>query len=685
MAISSIGIGSGIQLEDMITQLMALEKRPLQMLAAKEESYSTKLSAYSMVNSSLSTFQNAMKSLSSISKYQKTTASSTNEEIAKITAGATAINGTYSLKVNKLAQSQKLVAGGVASDKAPIGNGKITIDFGKITGGTYDEATGKYTGATFESNNKGVKTIDITDGNNTLSGIRDAINVAGIGVTASIVNDGSGTPYRLALTNTATGETQSMKITVEGADIDDGAGGTMPDPALGDLLAYDPASSTGQSLQQTVAAQNAEFELDGIKISKASNSVSDAIEGVTINLLSAVADKTTTLTVSKDTSEAKKAVEEMVKAYNDLNKTLKDLTGYNAEEKTASVLTGDSAIRSIQTSLKGVLQQPIAGGIQGYRMLSDVGITLNKEGVLEIDSSKLGVALEKNFDAFTGMFAEGGMSSNAAIQFEDAADYTKTGSFEVDITQVATKGNYKFDLNTTGPGLSMSATTDAQRTMQVSLNGVSKSITLSQKDYANEKELAAELQSKINSAFKDVDASVTVEFEAGDFKITSSFYGSESKISLTETGGLFDNGTSNDGLDVEGTINGQAAVGKGQTLTGAEGTEAYGLKLKVTGEDANIKGTVSFTQGYAYQFNKVANALVGENSAVSSRIDGLKKSIERVTKDYTNQETRLATVEARYRRQFTALDVLIAKLNSQSDYLTQQLSALSNMWGSSKK
>lgn len=670
MAITSLGVGSGLQLEELLTNLMAVEQRPLQMLAAKQSSFETKLSGYSMVQSAISTFQGAVSGLSKMSSYQKTTAGSTNTDIATISSSGTASNGRWSLVVNQLAQSQKLATGGVEDRKAVIGEGKITIDFGKITGTL--GADGKYeNGAVFESNNKGVKTIEITDGNNTLDGIRDAINAAGIGVTASIVNDGSDKPYRLVITNDATGVEQSMNISVDG------------DQALKDLLTYDPTTTAGQTLTQTSAAQNAEFVLDGLKITKPGNSVSDVIDGATINLIAADKDKTTTLTINRDTSAAKKAVEDLVKAYNDLNTTLKDLTKYDAETKSASALTGDSAVRSVQTALKGMLSTVISGGIQGYRTLSDVGISVDKEGVLKIDSSALGEAIDKNFEAFTSMFAEGGMSSNSAITFENAEDYAKTGSFEVEISQIATKGKTVFDL--AGQGTNLEGTTAEQRTMQVTLNGVSKSITLDEKNYANAKELASALQSKINTAFKDTDASVTVEVDGTDFTVTSNAYGSSSEVKITETGGLFATNTAEQGKDVEGTINGQAAVGKGQTLTGASGTDAYGIKLKVTGEENNIKGTVSFTQGFAYQFNKLAESLQGEGSAIQTRIDGMNKSMEDVEKQYTNYEKRIAATEEMYRTKFTNLDVLIAQLNSTSDYLTTQLATLSSLWNQSKK
>ena len=682
MSISSLGIGSGIDLEGMVQMLMQVEARPLQMIANKNQSFQTKLSAYSMVQSAVANFQGTVRGLANISQYQRTTAGSTQPDLATISAGSTASNGSYNLSVSQLAQSQRLVAGGVASDKEEIGTGKFTITFGQITGGTFNEDTGLYqstdtddgpSNPSFVIAGAAAATITITNDNNSLIGIRDAINAAGIGVTATIVNDGTDKPFRLTLTNAATGEKSSMQIVVDG------------DRGLEDLLSYDPG--TAQNMTQTAMARNAEFTLDGIRISKATNTVTDVLEGVTITLRGVSSDKasTTTLSVNRDTGAAARAVEELVKAYNDLNNTLKELTSFDPETRQASVLTGDSAVRSIQTAMRRVLSQSITGGIDGFRTLADVGVTMNKDGVLEIDSSRLNAAIDKDFNAFVAMFAEGGMSSNPAITFASAAGNTKTGSFEVEITQVATKGHYALEIDS--GALDLSGTSDADRSMLITLNGVSRTITLSEKSYS-ESELATELQTQINNAFTGAGLNVTAE--DGVLKLTSDAYGSATTINITPTGGMGDvlsNGTFTQGLDVAGTINGIVGVGSGQTLTGAANSETDGLKLTITGEESGIRGTVSFTKGYAYQFQMMADELLNENGTIRSHIDGMNRNIEQTQKEFATIEARIERTEKAYRRQFVALDVLLAKLNQQSAYLTTQLQAISGLWqtSSSKK
>lgn len=663
MGLTATGIGSNLDIEGLISQLMTVEQRPLNLLASKQTSYQTKLSAYSMVQGYVSQFQSTLKNLSSISKYQSVNSSIGNKDIANITVGSSAAQGTYALEVNKLAQSQKLVTQGVASDKTAIGNGKITIDFGTISGGSFSETTGQYTGATFTSSGKGVKEITIDQSNNTLTGIRDAINKADIGVTATIMNVGGSDPSRLVLTSAETGEEYSMKISVDG------------DEGLSNFLSNDPAGT--QNLKETSTAQNAKFTLDGIEFTKSKNSITDAIEGVTIELLKTNTGSPTNISVTRSTAAAADAVNSFVKAYNDLTTALKNLTAYDAEKKSASTLTGDSAVRAIQTQLRSVLSTPLAGGISGYSVLSDAGVSIQKDGLLSVDSAKLQKALAKDFNAFVSLFAEGGTSSNSNVQYVESSAKTKPGTYSVSITQAATQGKSVLSLDS---GLDL---TEKNTTMQLTLNGVSTSITLDKKAYGTAQELADELQSKINSAGASSGSSVSVKVNAdGTFNVESNAYGSVSNVTLMDSDDIFttDTDRSTEGRDVMGTINGMAATGSGQYLTAAVGSDAEGIKLQVTGSESGYDATVSFSQGYAYQFSKAAESILKSDGVIATRIDGMNTSLKNVAKDQAKIEARLVTIEARYRRQFTSLDILLSKMNQTSSYLTQQLDSLSNLY-----
>ena len=669
MGLSSSGIGSNLDVDSIVTQLMSVERQPLTKLARQEASYQTKLSGFGTLKGALSAFQTAVRGLSDISKFQGVKASAADATVATASATSAAVPGSYALKVTQLAQAQKLVAGGVASDIAPVGKGVISFDFGSITGGAYDAVTGKYTGASFATSGSGVKTVTIDASNDSLAGIRDAINKAAIGVTATIVNDGSGTPYRLALSSSATGAATSMKISV--AD-------TAPDTGLSALLNHDPAGS--QALAQKSTAQNAEFTVDGIAISKATNSVSDVIGGVTLNLLKTNTDPTT-VTIARDTAAVTAAVNDFVKAYNEISKNFADATAYNATTKTAAILNGEASVRSMQGQVRAVLSAPVAGGASAFSRLSEIGVAIQKDGTLAVDATKLGNAISTKFNDFAGLFASVGKSSDSLVSYKGFSSATKPGAYALDVSQLATKGSAT---GTAPAGLTVDATND---TLEVLLNGVTATITLSQKTYASAADLAAEVQSKVNGSalFSAPGSAVAVTESGGILSMMSNKYGSASTVSIT--GG---NGQANlnfaatgptvlTGLDVAGTINGLPATGNGQVLTSGAGSDSAGLAMTVSGGALGARGTVNYSQGYAYQFDTLTTSILGASGSLQSRTDGIAASIKNLTKTQADLSARLAVVEKRYRAQFTALDLTISKMNTTSTFLTQQLTQLSNL------
>src|SRR5512141_3143176 len=216
MAITSSS-STALDVPTLVSQLMAVERQPIDKLNTQVSAYQAKISSFGTLSSLVSSFQTASQNLST--SLQKFAATPSDPSVLSATAGSTAVPGTYTLNVSQLAQSQNLIAAGQTSSTAAIGGGTattVTFDFGTISGGTL--TNGVYSGSTFTSNGSGTKSITIDSTNNTLAGIRDAINAAGMGVTATIVNDGSSTPYRLVLTSTSSGVSNSLKITTSGGD-----------------------------------------------------------------------------------------------------------------------------------------------------------------------------------------------------------------------------------------------------------------------------------------------------------------------------------------------------------------------------------------------------------------------------------------------------------------------------------
>jgi flagellar hook-associated protein 2 len=383
---TSSASSSGIDVNGLVTSLMTVERQPITKLDAKTTNYNSQLTALGLIKSKVATLQTAAQALGSTSSSSLLgfSATSSDSTVFSATTSSTAVAGIYSLSVTSLAQSQKLVALGQTSSTTAIGTGTpttVTFDLGTISGGTL--TNGVYTGASFASNGS-AKTISIDSSNNTLEGIRDTINAAGLGVSASIVNDGSGTPYRLALSSNATGANSSLKISTDGADA-----------GITGLLAHDPAGT--QSLSETVSAKNAAFSVNGIAISKASNSVTDVIQGVTLTL-NKVTTTPVTLTLARDTTAVTTAVNSFVTAYNDLNSSIRNSVAY----KSGSALAGDSTLRALQSQMREIAVT--AAGSGTLTMLSEIGVTSKADGTLQVDGAKLSSALSTNFSDVANLF-----------------------------------------------------------------------------------------------------------------------------------------------------------------------------------------------------------------------------------------------------------------------------------------
>lgn len=660
MALSSPGVGSNLDVNSIVSQLMSIERQPLTALDRKEAGYQAKLSAYGTLKGALSSFQNSVRALSDVSKFQSVKATPADATVLGASASSIAVPGAYSVEVTKIAQSQKLVATGQASTTAAIGTGTLTFDFGTISGGTFNAETGKYTGAAFTSNGAGVKTVTIDASNNSLAGIRDAINSANIGVSATIVNDGGTSPYRLALTSTSIGKTNSIKISAAG------------DAPLSTLLAHDPAAT--QNLSETATAQNAEFKVDGVAVSKTSNSISDVIQGVTLSLLKTNAGAPTVVTVARDTASVTTAVNAFVKAYNDVNKTLGDLSAYNATTQQAAILQGDSSVRSIQSQIRNTLTSTLAGIGGSYTTLSQIGVSFQKDGTLAVDSTKLQSAIGTNFNDIASLFAVTGKASDSLVSYSSGTANTKPGAYALAVSQLATQGNV---VGSAAAGLTIDGTNDS---LSVTVDGVSATVTLAAGTYTAAA-LATEVQSKINgaSAFATAGISVAVTQTAGTMTLTSNRYGSASNASVAGNGAanlLGATPTATAGVDVAGTINGVAATGSGQYLTGATGIDAEGLKVLVSGGALGSRGTVNYSQGYAYKLDKQADSLLSSTGPISSRTDGINQTIKDIGSRREVLNRRIANIEKRYRAQFTALDTMISSMTKTSNFLSQQLASL---------
>jgi len=664
---------TNLDINSIVSQLMSVERRPLSKLDQQEASYQAKLSAYGSIKGAIAGFQTALLGLNNAGVYQSVKATASDTTVFSASATSTAVAGTYSLEVASLTQAQKLVAAGQPSQTESIGTGAattVTFDFGTISG-TLDPLTGIYDpGATFTGNGNPSKSITIDSSNNSLQGIRDAINAAGVGVTATIVNDGSGTPYRLALSSNNSGASNSLRIAVAG-------GG---DASVTGLLAHDPTGT--QNLSETVTASNASFKVNGIPVTKTSNTITDVIEGVTLNL-SKVTTSPVTLTVARDTSTVSSSISGFVKAYNDIVATLKNSSGYNAETKQGGILLGDSTVRNLQNQLRNMLNTAVTGASGSLTRLADVGVNFQKDGTLAVNQTKLNDAINNHFSDIASLFTSVGKASDSLIGFSAATGTAKPGSYALSVSQIATQGKAVGSALVAFPTSIAAGVND---TLSLLVNGISASVTLSAGDYATAEALAAELQSKINgvSALSSAGATVAVTASSVDGKltVTSLKYGSTSSVDLTSGTALatlgLDAPTETDGVDAAGTIGGVDAVADGQKLSAGSGA-AMGLSIIVNGGALGDRGVLTYSQGYASILNSWTTSVLSSDGMISSRTKGIDSSIKDIGRQRVEMERRLVAVEQRYRAQFIALDKMMSSMNQTSTYLTQQLAQLSNL------
>lgn len=371
--ISVAGIGSGLDINSIISQLMALERRPLQALQREKAEQQAQLSAYGTLKSALSTYRSALEALSTPSDFRLYKAISGNEDIFTATASSDASLGSYDIQVTNLAKAHKIrTQAGYAND-AEFNFGTLTIELGTETSFTV--------------------TIDAT--NNTLQGIRDAINnnADNPGVTASIINDG--THNYLTLTSTKTGAAHAIKVTV--LEDDTTGNTTLSGFAYDHGGTADPSDDSG-GMAQIQAAEDAVFTVDGLTVKSGSNSVSGVIQGVTIDLLAVDPDNAYTLKVERDVAEIRNKVQSFVDAYNELQKTIANLRKGD--------LAGDSTLLSIENRIREVINTPasIEGGRFSY--LSEVGVSIQKDGTMKLnaDTMTLEDALKTDFNGVAELF-----------------------------------------------------------------------------------------------------------------------------------------------------------------------------------------------------------------------------------------------------------------------------------------
>lgn len=371
------GLATGLDTASIISQLMQLERQPETVMQARQTTYQSQISEFQKIESALSSLQDAAQAFSTLDGFKSVKATVADTSVLTATATSSATPGTHTVQVVTLAKNQRQVSTGVASQTDNIFN------------------TGSFT-ITDSSGN--AKTVTIAEGQNSLQGIVSAINSSGANVSASIINDGSANPYRLVVTGK---DTDNYTIDFSGLTTAPAGGtGSLVPTMLG---AGDPSYQAGTA---------ATISVDGVSITRTSNTVTDAIQGVTLNLVKEGA--TTTVSMTNDTDAITQKINAFVTAYNNVASLINKQSDYNTDTKSAGILSGDATVRTIQSQLQSLMSRTVPGLSGSYTTLSSVGITTDgKTGKLSVDSTKLSTALSSDFNAVADLFTHNATSSTS--------------------------------------------------------------------------------------------------------------------------------------------------------------------------------------------------------------------------------------------------------------------------------
>lgn len=649
------GLASGIPTDEIIAKIMAYRQRPVELLKGQRDALSEKLKAWQNVNARLLAVRLSASQLASASAFQTLAAASSNPDALTATASAGAPAGTYTLKVLSVARAHQLGSDQRFADTTTtsIGTGAITIT---------NTATGA---ATY---------VYIPEGAGHLEAVRDAINASGADVFASIVNDGSGSnPYRLLITSKTTGTAGAIQIETS---LSGGTGLSFAGPD-----------------SVVTAASNARVQIGAggtpIVVESSTNTITSALPGLTLNVKGVSASEFT-LTVSRDNDAIVQKVQDLVKAYNDFVDYIKEVASYDVELKKGGPLLGEFGLQSITSDLSSVLVRSVSGLQPAMSALSSVGVRMASSGKLVVNEAELRAKLESDPSGVSALFARSGTATDPSIRFLSATSATQESNgsgWAVQITRLATQTRVT-------AGAEMSGT--LQQAETVTINGVAINLTAGM--------TLAQVVAAIN-AFKDstgVVASATRADGTGTgnyLTLTSTGFGSRAVVSAyssvsaytsgstglgtvnvtgTSPEGETGSGTGAQGVDVEGTINGEAATGNGKILTGNAGNATTdGLSILVNSTTTGDKGFVTYSRGVAAGLTDILERLTDPSTGVLTNLQqGVQTRIDALNEEMNRMVDRLATMEERLRAQFAAMEASLSRLQSQSQYLMQAMAGL---------
>lgn len=659
--ISSLGAGSGIDTKTLVSELVAIERQPVEQRLDKQQTrIEAQISGFGALKSGLSDFQALLRPLADPSTFNARSVSFT--ESASVTPtklDPNAAVGNYQVEVEQLARSQSLATGVFSDSRAIVGTGTLNISFGSWDAGVFSQ----------NSQRESVQ-IEITQSNNTLEGIRNAINASNSGAQASIVRDGN--DFRLMITS-PTGEQNALRIEVN-AD---------PGSAL-ESFSFD--GSPG-GLTQNQAATDSIVKINGLAIRRDTNDIKDVISGLefTVNRPTAPGE-VINFAITEDKATGEQAIRDFVEGFNDFFKFANTLTGYTRNENNELVrgdLATDSIAKSIVTTMRNLLVSAVPGVSGNFISLANLGIRTELDGTLSINERDFKAAINNNFEQVAAIFSQSLTSSSSQIVATPgtAIANAQSGRYEINITQQPTKGSYtgnEIDVLWQDPANFPLSIAEGDISFRVRVNGIeSGQINLGAKDYSNMNELLSDLQNAINSDSKMRAANygVDVSFDeaTNQIALTSREFGSSSNVVVTATTSRLSDElglvvrSGNAGRDVAGTINGVAGFGAGNILLPALNTPASGLNFTI--QPGATSAVVDYSKGLSGELNRLIAQFLQKDGAISMREDNLNAERANIDVERERLDARMDLRLQQLQAQFLAMERIISSLQATGDQL----------------
>ena len=674
--IQSLGAGSGIDTRNLVKQLVSIERSaPQERIDSQREKAETQISDYGIVKSALSTLQDAAKILTDPEGMFSKTASFTESTALVPTELTTDVQpGVYTLEVNDIAQSASYSSGVFASKDDAVGEGTLTFNFG--------DWESDLSGFTANTDRESF-TVTIDSSNNSLEGLRDAINDADAGVQASIVNNGSG--YVLQIT-APSGQSNELEIVVSES------GGSPTNADASDLSRFS-FTTGGFQLSEDQEGKDARLTINGLSVTRETNVVDDVVSGLKLDILSAAPGEPVTITVTDDKAFAEQNVRDFVAAYNTFLEVLDPLFGATTRENDdgeKETVQGSLANDSLAKSILSRIRTSIASAIPGlassnYTSLTNIGIRTELDGTLSIDEDDFKEAFNNNFEDVQKLLSPLTESSNADIKVNSFNDNTTAGEYDVVITTPPARGFYQgnaIDASVVFPDYD---STGRDYSFTISVNGTeSQSLTLPTATYATQDELAAAIQSVINADtnLQEAGVSVTASYDSVNnrFDIVSTSYGTSSTVNITaasaniadDLGLAVANGTA--GVKVAGTINGVPGFGSANVLLPDLDEPGAGLAM-IIGENAT-SATVNFSRGFAGELNELISSFLASDGVIALREESLETQVESFDDDQGNLDRRMSAYEERLMRQFIAMERILNGLSNSGSFLDNLIDTL---------